>query len=175
MHSIPFTTHWTLHYPLQPSAHNPVRRLRTGFAFVGLTDEFDVSVCLFHAMRGHHCLPIERQNNRATNYSMYPCHHGWMVPRTHNKTSESIKALSSPSSHSKQRWACATPEQQTQRLRAEYTDPYDTPLYRAAVERFQADLARYQVTQRRCEDLNCATPQTQAFFALAGGRGRDKP
>ena len=95
-----------------------------------------------------------------------------MVPRTHNQTSES-KALSSPSSHSKQRWACATPEQQTQRLRAD-TDPYDTPLYRAAVERFQADLARYQVTQRRCEDLNCATPQTQAFFALAGGRGRDK-
>ena len=168
MHSIPFTTHWTLHYPLEPSAHSPVRRLRTGFAFVGLTDEFDVSVCLFHAMRGHHCLPIERQNNRATNYSMYPCHHGWMVPRTHNKTSES-KALSSPSSHSKQRRACATPEEQTQAPCRIY-HPYDTPLYRAAVERFQADLARYQVTQRRCEDLNCATPQTQAFFALAGGR-----
>ena len=27
-------------------------RLRTGFAFVGLTDHYDLSICLFHAMFG---------------------------------------------------------------------------------------------------------------------------
>lgn len=61
-----------------------------------------------------------------------------------------------------------------ERLRAEYTDPYDTPLYEMAAERFRADLIRYNVTQRKCEELKCSTPKTKAFFAAALTMVRDE-
>merc|ERR1711933_349301 len=32
--------------------------------FVGLTDQWDLSVCLFHAMHGGDCLPVEFSNSR---------------------------------------------------------------------------------------------------------------
>lgn len=40
-------------------------RLR-GFKFVGLTDEYPLSVCLFHARFGGECLPSEFENMRPT-------------------------------------------------------------------------------------------------------------
>ncbi|CAK9067181.1 unnamed protein product [Durusdinium trenchii] len=45
-----------------------IQRLQ-GFAFVGLTDHFDLSVCLFHAMFGGECLPVEFVNMRKSIYS----------------------------------------------------------------------------------------------------------
>jgi len=41
-----------------------VQRLREGFAFVGLTDEWDISVCLFHAKFGGDCHAIEFVDSR---------------------------------------------------------------------------------------------------------------
>merc|ERR1712107_340610 len=40
-------------------------RLITGFAFVGLTHEWDLSVCLFHAKFGGACNKREFQNIRS--------------------------------------------------------------------------------------------------------------
>jgi len=40
-----------------------------GFKFVGLTEEFALSVCLFHAMFGGDCLGVEFTNLRPGNYS----------------------------------------------------------------------------------------------------------
>lgn len=38
------------------------------FAFVGLTGYFDLSVCLFHAMFGGECRPVEFANMRPSHY-----------------------------------------------------------------------------------------------------------
>lgn len=42
-----------------PPSHDEVEeaklRLRTGFPFIGITDKWDLSVCLFHVMFGGHC------------------------------------------------------------------------------------------------------------------------
>lgn len=46
-----------------PDVDKAVDRL-SGFAFVGLTDLYDLSVCLFHAMHGGRCLPVEFTNTR---------------------------------------------------------------------------------------------------------------
>lgn len=43
------------------------KRLHEGFQFVGLTEEFDLSVCLFHAMFGGHCQDFEFDNVRTAN------------------------------------------------------------------------------------------------------------
>lgn len=53
--------------PDQEPAHLQVAtdRLR-GFKFVGLTDEYPLSVCLFHARFGGECLPSEFENMRPT-------------------------------------------------------------------------------------------------------------
>jgi len=42
------------------------RRLSEGFAYVGDTDEWETSICLFHAMFGGRCLGVEMINSRPT-------------------------------------------------------------------------------------------------------------
>merc|ERR1719424_151564 len=42
-----------------------LKRLQTGFAFVGLTEEFDLSVCLLHRMLGGECVEVEFNDLRA--------------------------------------------------------------------------------------------------------------
>jgi hypothetical protein len=48
----------------KPDIVKAIHRLITGFAFVGLTELYDLSVCLFHAMFGGRCLPVEFTNTR---------------------------------------------------------------------------------------------------------------
>eukprot|EP00438_Fugacium_kawagutii_P006006 Skav200018 [mRNA] locus=scaffold2535:90566:91705:+ [translate_table: standard] len=54
------------------------------FAFVGLTDFFDLSVCLFHHMFGGQCHPVEftnmRQDTYKANYSAMLESHGYNDP-----------------------------------------------------------------------------------------------
>lgn len=52
----------------KPNIDLALHRLQKGFMFVGLVEEFDLSVCLFHAMFGGECLPLEFQNMRPTGY-----------------------------------------------------------------------------------------------------------
>ena len=42
------------------------RRVREGFAFVGITEEWDLSICLFHKMFGGLCVFSEFQDIRPT-------------------------------------------------------------------------------------------------------------
>lgn len=49
--------------PAAPHLPVALERLR-GFAFVGLTEQYALSVCLFHTMFGGECLPIEFVNMR---------------------------------------------------------------------------------------------------------------
>mmetsp|Transcript_18579 Transcript_18579/g.50396 ORF Transcript_18579/g.50396 Transcript_18579/m.50396 type:complete len:361 (-) Transcript_18579:39-1121(-) len=48
----------------KPDVSLAMRRLREGFKFVGIMEEYDLSVCLFHAMFGGECLPVEFANMR---------------------------------------------------------------------------------------------------------------
>ena len=55
-------------HPPRPDLTLALSRLR-GFAFVGLTDAYPLSVCLFHLKFGTPCLPVEFLNSRPTNVS----------------------------------------------------------------------------------------------------------
>lgn len=76
----------TAHSP-QRASHEAAHRLSTGFAFVGLTDRFDVSICLFHLMFGMQpCLEVEHLNMRSTssvdpNYASYKAEHIQLLKR----------------------------------------------------------------------------------------------
>lgn len=48
----------------KPALSRAIKRLREGFQFVGLSEEYDFSVCLFHAMFGGQCLPSEFEHMR---------------------------------------------------------------------------------------------------------------
>lgn len=60
------------------------QRIREGFAFVGLTDEWDLSVCLFHAKFGSECQALEFSNihagSMANSSTLYDTSelHGWV-------------------------------------------------------------------------------------------------
>ena len=45
-------------------ATEAARRVREGFAFVGLTEQWDLSICLFHKMFGGVCHPFEFEDMR---------------------------------------------------------------------------------------------------------------
>jgi hypothetical protein len=51
-----------------PNVTLAIERLE-GFAFVGLTEEFDLSICLFHRMFGGECLDVEFVNMRKGAYN----------------------------------------------------------------------------------------------------------
>lgn len=50
--------------PDEPDVGTALARLREGFKFVGLMEQYDLSVCLFHAMFGGECLTVEFANMR---------------------------------------------------------------------------------------------------------------
>ena len=54
---------------LEPNTALALQRLDSDFAFVGLTEEWATSICLFHAVFGGECLSHEFTNSHATAYS----------------------------------------------------------------------------------------------------------
>jgi len=57
---------WQGHPPAEPLMPIASERLRTAFAFVGLTDDYSRTACLFHLTFGGHCTEFELENNRNT-------------------------------------------------------------------------------------------------------------
>merc|ERR1719291_942724 len=55
-----------------PDIKLALERLQKGFMYVGLMEEYDLSVCLFHAMYGGECLQVEFQNMRPGHYHTTP-------------------------------------------------------------------------------------------------------
>ena len=47
-----------------------LKRLREGFAFVGLQEEWELSICLFHVKFGGPCRQVEFLNTRPGNHSV---------------------------------------------------------------------------------------------------------
>jgi len=52
--------------PTRAEVETAKSRLRTGFSFVGITDQWDLSICLFNTMFNQTCRPFQFQNNRPT-------------------------------------------------------------------------------------------------------------
>ena len=48
----------------KPDLEKALQRLQDGFKFVGLTEYWEASVCLFHAMFGGECDAMEFENTR---------------------------------------------------------------------------------------------------------------
>jgi len=113
------------------------RRLRDDFLFVGLTEDFDASVCLFHARLGGTTLPVAAQflNGRPRARP----HHSFAPNRSANA------GRLSP-------WPMA-PTGAT--LDALLADPWDEALYTIARTRFERDLA-----EARSRSRSLPTPQS---------------
>lgn len=99
-----------------------LHRLNTGFRFVGLTDRWHETMCLFHAKFGGQCMASELQITRPTD------------------TAHTTQA-GAPSS-----------EERALALRRSFVDSYDTPLYEAAVRRFEAELRHHSITAAGCHE-----------------------
>jgi len=60
-------------YPISEEESNrAITRLREGFLFVGILEEYDLSICLLHTMFGGECTPVELTTGHSTsNTSWY--------------------------------------------------------------------------------------------------------
>jgi|EP00927_Polykrikos_kofoidii_P013985 hypothetical protein len=112
---------------VEPDVPLAIQRL-DGFAFVGILEEFDMSICLFHKMMGSKCLAVEFLNTREANYPGGDKMH----------------------------------EEELQKLR-EVGDPWDGPVYEAALRRFWGDVRKYDLKPSVCREL---CPSTDAFKRL---------
>lgn len=119
------------HPRVEPDLPTALARLEGGFAFVGLTDEYALSVCLFHAMYGGTCEKAEFINAR-------PSHGGAFEESTRPKTAAGGRAFFDG-----------------------YVDSADSALFAAADRRFRADLARHNVTRERCAASLCPVKLNQ--------------
>eukprot|EP00927_Polykrikos_kofoidii_P013983 TRINITY_DN1609_c0_g1_i2.p1 TRINITY_DN1609_c0_g1~~TRINITY_DN1609_c0_g1_i2.p1 ORF type:complete len:345 (+),score=50.53 TRINITY_DN1609_c0_g1_i2:62-1096(+) len=106
----------------RPDVWKALSRMRE-FQFIGILEEYDLSVCLFHVMYRSDCLPVEFGNIRPTKY--------------HESEEKKQKELEQLKQH---------------------PDPWDTPLYEAAVQRFRGDLAQFNVNEERCRTICPGSP-----------------
>ncbi|CAK0846297.1 unnamed protein product [Prorocentrum cordatum] len=115
-----------------------IERLRTGFVFVGLVEEWSLSVCLFHALFGSRCSSRDFLNFRpgkGTKQKMRACGDGPRDPH-------SGKCFNSSYRHS------------TEALQG-WTDPYDGPVYAEAVAIFWERVAAMGVDAETCRTVIC--------------------
>ncbi len=104
-----------------PDLRLAIQRL-DDFAFVGLTEEWALSICLLHAQHGGKCRKVELANSRNTsNY--------WLEHQM-SKNDDALRT--------------------TDTTNATY-DPYDGELYKAVKKRFWADVKRAGLWRKGCE------------------------
>lgn len=99
------------------------KRLRTGFAFVGLTDQWVLSMCLGHRMFGGKCRTSDFIDTRVTG---------------RNGEKMAVKIVLHPRPYD------------TSSLSG-WTDPFDGALYKVAEEIFADNIARYNVSLESCQ------------------------
>jgi hypothetical protein len=123
----------------EPDVARAIRRL-DDFAFVGLTQEWSLSICLLHAQHGGKCRPVELANSRNTSSYWLP---------------EKVKKQA--------------PAQRADPSNATY-DPYDGELFKAVKRRFWSDVSKAGLSRRKCartlEQQGCLQP-AGAFTSFA--------
>jgi len=102
-----------------------VQRLREGFAFVGLTEKWDISVCLFHKMFGGDCDAAE-----------------FVVSRPGEEQTSTWEGFSKIEKIGH--------EFDTSQLEG-FTDTHDGLVYEEATQIFSANLAKYEVNEESCK------------------------
>lgn len=100
-------------HPTRAQVDEAKSRLQSGFSFIGITDEWDLSICLFNKMFNQACSFIQFSNSRAT----------------HAKSTSS--------------W-------DTAELNG-WRDPYDNEVFDVALQLFQANLKKYNVSESSCQ------------------------
>jgi hypothetical protein len=93
------------------------------FAFVGILEEFDLSVCLFHKMFGSDCHAVEFINMRPGTY-----------PGGEEKMEKDLAFLRKKG------------------------DPWDEPVYAAALRRFWSDVHKYNLKPSTCRKICPSAP-----------------
>mmetsp|Transcript_63035 Transcript_63035/g.138658 ORF Transcript_63035/g.138658 Transcript_63035/m.138658 type:complete len:301 (-) Transcript_63035:4-906(-) len=99
--------------PSQFEMETAKTRLSTGFSFIGITEQWDLSLCLFNAMFNQPCRSIQFLN-----------------------------------SHPTQKDSISTYD--TTRLNG-WRDPYDNELFDVAMEIFERNLKKYNVSETSCK------------------------
>lgn len=125
----------------RPRIEVALRRL-PAFQFVGLTEQYALSICLFHATVGGPCLPVEFQNVRPGDYN----------------GSEAQARLRS------------RPVLQGDAERYDFgdrVDTYDWTLYAAVHHRFARALRAFNVSEDRCRHEICPRAPPSADFSTA--------
>eukprot|EP00051_Salpingoeca_urceolata_P007043 m.93415 g.93415 ORF g.93415 m.93415 type:complete len:402 (-) comp15092_c0_seq1:172-1377(-) len=112
--------------PISPSMLvEAVRRVTSSFAFVGLVEEWDASVCLFHAMNGGEPGVVEYQNSRSYSYR-YEAAGLPMAAKNRPRAGNATFAAADD-------W----------KKLSEKTDPDDWQVYQAVRKRFYHELSSY--------------------------------
>jgi hypothetical protein len=128
----------------EPNVALAIERL-DDFAFVGLTQEWSLSICLLHAQHGGKCRSVELANSRNT--SSY-----WLADQAKAKE----------------------PAQVVDPTNATY-DPYDGELFKAAQRRFWSDVKKAGLSRKVCErtleEQGCLQPAGAALTRLAQSSG----
>ena len=96
-----------------------------GFKYVGMTDEYPLSVCLFHAMFGGECRPSEFGNMRQTS----------KLKEQHGALDDHELSGAGPL--------------------AGLVDEEETTFFMATYDRFCTDLREWRVTQQYCKQVIC--------------------
>ena len=119
---------------LVPDVEMAITRMREGFAFVGLTSHWGLSICLLHAWFAHApCLRVEFDNTRPTTA------HTTKLSHSRNHTSAAVLA-----------------EVMT------VDDPFDTALLGAVEERFRSEWRRMRLSAVACNRI-CPEAPIGAF------------
>ena len=113
-----------------PDIRLALKRLRHGFKFVGLTEEWPLSICLLHSLFGGRCHGVEFENARP----------------------------SEASAHGNAYWGARLKAAATTAV-ASVADPYDEQLYAAARQRFWSDVRAQGLSAGRCSELCPANRQ----------------
>ena len=112
--------------PSQEEVSLAIGRLRTNFAFVGITEQWKLSICLAHIM-----------------FRMGPCDSSEFV--NSRKGAKSNASGASTGGYDLEREGLSG-----------YRDPFDGPLYEAANHIFQEKLRKYDISPARCKAFGCS-------------------
>ena len=111
-----------------------------GFKYVGMTDEYPLSVCLFHAMFGGECRPSEFGNMRQTSKLK---HADGLDMRDELSGAGPLAGL---------------------------VDEEETTFFMATYDRFCTDLREWRVTQQYCKQVICPRASEHFEDVAVGGK-----
>lgn len=118
-----------------------VRRLQQ-FAFVGIMEHWELSICLFHIKFG-----------------LGSCHRDELVNMRPGYDTKSKATMLRENRTRLQLFNSVPPEHNVTSWHMTETDQYDRVVYAAALDIFRRDLEAHGVTEARCLALSCTNPR----------------